>query len=196
MSPKTMSPNTMSPNTAVERGAPYSPQPPVSDRLRVDGRRAKRPDGLLERLRVRWRSLELDHALARGASPQGSPELALRADQLSRDRTRLEFADEIDELVALAGHPEDAAADADPEGPGATFRTSRRLFGEIADRLRGPGPHSLRGLAMTSVLLRDRGGPLYADSIRLDDARGPLHANGGSLVLLQAMRQIQAALDA
>jgi hypothetical protein len=188
--------DAMPTKSTIESRPAYSPQPPPAAPVRSRRVRTEPREGLLDRLRVRWRTLELDHALARGGDPLGSNELQLRADQLNRPDTREGFANEIEDLVARAEDPDGIEPDLDPEGPGITFQASRDLFEEISAILRGPGPHPLRGVAMASVLLRDQGGPLYADSVRIDDSRGALHANGHSLFLLQALRQTRAALTA
>jgi hypothetical protein len=119
--------------------------------------RADRPTiGL--RLRV-WRKREvLDAALADGAEPTQSPELTLRAQQLVEPRKRAELATSIHALIDIA--------DRQPNPLQATFRPSqvqanRSSLLELAERLRGQGPHALRGLAMTARLIEDGRGPLY-----------------------------------
>jgi hypothetical protein len=85
------------------------------------------------RVRVWLKGLELDAALAGGADPAQSDELALRAKQL-------------------------------------------------AERLRGTRPPTLRGLAMTSLML--------------EDGRDPLTADGNPATLERAVRACLSALDA
>lgn len=115
------------------------------------------------RVRVFLGRLRLDRALARGADPAGSPELGLRAQQLQRSRTREQMARGIDRLIDLVF--------ADPRrhvGPAMLpFRYQRvrpnlGLLEELAEALRGPGPHAVKGLAMATTLLEDSRGPLYA----------------------------------
>ena len=132
--------------------------------LRPD--RESRPS-LWVRLRVRRKRRELDAELASGADPETSDELALRAEQLRDQANRLLLASQIENIYRLA-----------TEGPGARastamsagffdgFRVAANRPGleALAARLRGRGPHSLRGLAMTSVLVEDTESPLYAST--------------------------------
>jgi hypothetical protein len=134
--------------------SPSAPPPGVPDR-----------PSLWVRLRVRWQRRELDAALAGGANPVTTEELALRADQLSEPATRARIAAGIENLFRLA---------TDGPGPGATtamvvasfdphrVAANRARLAALAERLRGPEPHDVRGLAMASVLLEDGDGPLYA----------------------------------
>jgi hypothetical protein len=95
--------------------------------------------------------------LAGGLIPFFTEELALRARQLVEPRKRGELADALDHLVEIAERRGDGAARITPYPP---FRpkqveANRSLFGELARRLRGRGPHGLRGLAMTSLMRED-----------------------------------------
>ncbi len=183
-------------NTTIDRQPAYAPQPAAPVRTPKRRSRARPRGGLFLKLRVHMAALELDTALAKGEDPLDTPELTLRAEQLNQPDTRRRFSEEIEQMISLAGDPDGIEADPDPEGPGAMFKASHGLFKQIGGVLSGPGPHPLHGVAMVSVLLRDQGGPLYADSVRLDDSRGPLYAKGHSPVLLQALKQTRAALDA
>jgi hypothetical protein len=119
------------------------------------------------RLRVRWKRLELDAALADGANPVRSEELALRAQQLADPTTRNRIATAIENVFRLATIG---------PGPGATPAMSISGFDRyrvaanqpelaaLAGKLRAQGPHAVRGLAMASVLVEDAGSPLYARS--------------------------------
>jgi hypothetical protein len=113
------------------------------------------------RLRVWWKREELDAALADGADPTESPQLTLRAQQLVGSGKRAELATSIHALIDIA--------DRRPHPLQATFRPSqvqanRSSLLELAERLRGQGPHALRGLAMTTRLIEDGRGPLYPDN--------------------------------
>ena len=122
-------------------------------------------------MRVRRKRRELDEALARGANPVRAEELALRAEQLSEPATRARLAAWYENLFRLA---------AEGPGPGATtamvvapfdarrVATNQPVLAALAERLRGPGPHDVRGLAMASNLLEDSNGPLYART-RVDE---------------------------
>ena len=123
------------------------------------------------RLRVRWKRRELDDALAHGANPVTSEELALRAKQLSEPATRVRLAALYENLFRLAaGGPGPGATAAMIVAPFDAHRvaTNRPVLAALAERLRSPGPHDVRGLAMASNLLEDANGPLYARS-RIDE---------------------------
>jgi hypothetical protein len=140
---------------------PFAPiKPPGAPR--EDGQ--NRPS-IWVRLRVRWKRRDLDAALADGANPATSAELALRAEQLAEPAMRARIAAGIENLFRLA-----------TEGPGPRATTAmvvstfdrRRLaanrpgLAALSARLRGEGPHTVRGLAMASILLDDDESPLYA----------------------------------
>src|SRR5688500_6535045 len=110
----------------------------------------KRP-GLLLRLRVGLKALDLDQALAGGADPTESRELTLRAAQLIEPGKRELLAESIDNVLYVAA--------ADPVTTlGSTrvpFRrdrieANRDQLVELAGKLRSRGPHALRGLAMAA----------------------------------------------
>ncbi|MGN6586645.1 MAG: hypothetical protein ACTHKT_04120 [Solirubrobacterales bacterium] len=128
------------------------------------------------RARVFLSRLRFDRALAGGADPSASPELALRAEQLQSPKGRGRIARGIDRLIAIAS--------ADPRrhvGPSMLpFRHQRvrpnlDRFEELADVLRSAGSHSVKGVAMASTLLEDGRGPLYA-SDHADKLREALDA--------------------
>jgi hypothetical protein len=131
---------------------------------------ALRPDhkpgpSVWTRLRVRWKRLELDSALADGANPVRSEELALRAQQLAEPTARNRIATAIENVFRLATMG---------PGPGATTAMSvaafdgyrvaanQRALAALAEKIRANEPHAVRGLAMASVLVEDAGSPLYA----------------------------------
>lgn len=130
------------------------------------------------RFRVRRRQRDLDAALADGANPATSDELALRAQQLAEPGARERLAAGIENLFRLA-----------TTGTGGGATTSmvitsfdrHRVAGNqgelaaLAAKLRGPGPHAIRGLAMASVLYRDSASPLYART-EVDQLRPAVHA--------------------
>jgi hypothetical protein len=64
-----------------------------------------RPVGLALRLRARRRRHALTAALAAGADPGGSEELALVAGQLTRPRTRRHLAEGIERVLRAATGP-------------------------------------------------------------------------------------------
>ena len=133
------------------------------------------------RLRTAWKAPELDDALADGADPLASAELALKAAQLVKPRKRAELAQALELLVeqVISGGPSPLP------GPAILRREpiARNLAGllVLARRLRSEGLHCLRGLAMADRLVH------YGDS--------PLYAALGSLELQHRIEEILAALE-
>lgn len=115
--------------------------------------------GLSVRLRTFIKRAELDEALTDGADPRESWELALRAQQLAKRRTRIRFARAIERIVDHVASPE----------PQILLGVYRRgpvlkncvLLLALADRLRAEAPVRLRGLAMADLLLYCGDSPLY-----------------------------------
>jgi hypothetical protein len=127
---------------------------------RGHGRRA----APLLRLKVLVHRGRLDRLLAEGRSPATDPQLALRADQLSRPATRARLADCVRDAVcslddsALAQYLR-------PEVPvaAASVRACAREIDDLARMLSGPSPR-VRGVAIVRGLLTDGAGPLYDGS--------------------------------
>ena len=101
-----------------------------------------------------------DERLADGANPLSSQPLALRARQLAEARTRHSLAVAIDTLVQDAHRPAPNVR-ATVRFDEATVRTVVTDLRALAERLRDRRPVAERGVAMTSVLLRDGCGPVY-----------------------------------
>jgi hypothetical protein len=135
------------------------------------------------RARVWLKNLELDAALAGGANPAQSDELALRAKQLAEPRRRRELAKAVTHLIAIADR-NNRAAIVTPYPPfrPRQVQANRSLLLELAERLRGQRPHAVRGLAMTSLML--------------EDGRGPLTTDSNPATLERAVRACLSALDA
>jgi hypothetical protein len=133
------------------------------------------------RLRTWWNSPELDSALADGIDPTGSDELRARAEQLARPRQRAQLAAAIERLVAIAERPPERLFSAPPLFRRDQVRANRSLLLSLAERLNGEGPHALKGVAMTSVLL--------------NDFRSPIHVGDGARTLKDAVRLTLWALD-
>jgi hypothetical protein len=133
---------------------------------------ALRPDhkpkpSWLAHLRVRWKRLDLDSELARGANPVKSEELALRAEQLAEPAMRARIATEIENIVRLATTgpgPSATTAMVHTSFIGYRVAANQPVLAALAGKLRARGPHALRGLAMASVLVGDADSPLYARS--------------------------------
>jgi hypothetical protein len=113
-----------------------------------------------DRLLARLRAFRLDHALADGASPEASVQLALRARLIARPRHQDDLARAVSRVLAtsrqapLAGRPRvpvcrDRVTDCEDE------------FTELIGRLQAAGPVSVRGIAKVGMLLADASGPLY-----------------------------------
>jgi hypothetical protein len=129
--------------------------------------------GLLLRLRVRFRASRLDRSLAGGAHPAESPELRLRAEQLTDQRERERIAGSIDELMHLASRERSAFLGYSriPIDRGQV-RANRESLGQLAEALRGDESLTPRGVAMAQRLVSDFRGPIYisAPVYRLSDA--------------------------
>ena len=120
----------------------------------------KRPT-LRARLRASWSAAELDEALASGADPLASDELALRASQLVEPARRVKLADSLELVVRVV-----ARGEASPL-PGPTIlrrepiARNRAALLHLIRRLRSDGLHCLPGLAMADRLVRFGDSPLY-----------------------------------
>jgi hypothetical protein len=145
------------------------------------GLRPRRRATLRVRLRTAWKAPELDDALANGADPLASPELALKASQLVKPGKRAELAQALDLVVrqVASGGPSPL--------PGPTLLrrqpVARNLsqLRALARRLRADSLHCLPGLAMADRLIR------YGDS--------PLYMALGPLELKHRVEDILAALE-
>jgi hypothetical protein len=133
---------------------------PYSMPSRSRPHRPRRPS-LRLRARVWFKSMELDAALAGGDDPTRTPELAMRAEQLVDPTGRERLAQAILRVITIADRHKSEVLIM----PLAPFRpwqidANRSLLLELAARLRGSGPHALRGVAMTALMLEDGTGPL------------------------------------
>jgi len=126
----------------------------------------RRPNSLRLRLRTSVHRAKLTRALAEGADPGASDELALRARQLTSERNRKTFAHSLRRSLAEAHRPartrgvvsiidRRAVLDAEP------------AIAEMVERLLGPRPVQAAGMAMVERILTnaDRS-PLYNSSER------------------------------
>jgi len=112
---------------------------------------------LRERLGLRLQARSLDRALADGASPEGSQELARRAQALVRADTRNQLAASLRRLSRGHGRPLSSRVGAVP----ARAEEVRRALERLASRLLEPGPVAPRGVALIQELLTDGAGPLF-----------------------------------
>ena len=142
---------------------------------------APMPAGPVARVRTRLRRSELDERLARGADPETSVGLTLRAAQLRSNSGRARLANALVE----------ALGDASGHNLGAFGRRTRRRHAAIREaaddllrlvqRLRDERPIECRGAAMAARLLNDSESPLHRDS---------------APELQEVLRAARAALDA
>ena len=144
----------------------------------------ERTDALVVRPARPWELVQaglcaqhLDEQLARGASPDATGPLALRAQALARESFRRSLARSARQILAEALRPGPARR-ALGRGPAVPVcrdrvRAAAAELAELIDRLQLPGPVSVRGVAQVSVLLGDGSGPLYHRASR-DDLRARL----------------------
>ena len=137
---------------------------------------------LLTRLRTKLRSRQLDRALAAGAAPSESDELSLRARQLLTSNARL--ANSIERLILRSEL--DPRFDL-PQSPlsrtpfnYASIRANRAVLNHLIDALRDPGSRPVRGLAMASTLVKDKGCPLYVND-GVEQVKGVVEATISAL---------------
>jgi hypothetical protein len=133
------------------------------------------------RLRTWWNAPDLDSALADGIDPNENDELHARAEQLASPTKQAELATGIEHLVAIADRPPERLISSPPLFRRDQVRANRSLLLQLAARLGDQGPHALKGVAMTSVLLGDH--------------RSPLHDKDGTGRLEDTVRSTLSALD-
>jgi hypothetical protein len=109
------------------------------------------------------RVAQLDRQLAAGTSPQISAEIGLRAQRLTRHRSRTRLADGLAKALSDA---QDMTT-----GFTAAVRPDRRevlaariVIAALDRRLRAPEPVTAHGVAMLQVLLTEGTSPLYRPS--------------------------------
>ena len=122
-----------------------------------------RNPGPWDRVMARTRAHTLDGDLARGASPDATVRLSLRAQRLTGMRERRALAHAIRRFVDQASRP---ASRRWPPVPVCwdRVRAAAAEFEMLAGRLASQAPVSARGVAQVSMLLRDGCGPLYRRS--------------------------------
>jgi hypothetical protein len=116
---------------------------------------------LRDRLRARVNGWSLDRDLARGASPESSLALALRARRIASPTTCRQLAKGVDRVRGIA------EGQAQPRWLGASRRWPTWVRGAgselraLSDRLLVDGPVTAQGIAKLRLLLSDGSGPLY-----------------------------------
>ena len=116
---------------------------------------------LTARIRARSRRLELDHALADGADPAGSPLLAARAAQLVSRANRYRLAASLEHLALTTAAPRRRFGIAPRRDAVAV---NRAALLELASTLRRGGLLYARGIAILDLVLIDGAGPTYTDA--------------------------------
>jgi hypothetical protein len=142
--------------TGADPGTSCDPLPGYCSRL---GAQLDRP-ALALRVRVFASRRSLDEALADGASPVWTPELALRARQLVSRGSRQQLATSLERLVKEAKRSVPPRAVAVPV-PRREIVEAQTCLLSIAARLRDERPVYGRGMALLSRLLSEGSGPAY-----------------------------------
>jgi len=139
----------------------------------------ERTDALVVRLARPWERVkaglcthQLDEELARGASPEATAPLALRARTLAQETFRHDLARSAQQILAEAHRLSQPRRPAIPICRDRVREAAAEL-GELISRLRTPGPLPVRGVAQVSVLFGDGRSPLYHRDSR-DDLRARL----------------------
>jgi hypothetical protein len=129
--------------------------------LDVDKRLIARAATPRERWLARICAARLDRALARGASPDTSAVLALRARALLLPQVQRELAQQVARVLAEGTDPTPRVRGSRVPVRRNSVRATAHLFRELVDRLSGAGPLSVEGIAMVRNLLTDGAGPIY-----------------------------------
>ncbi len=112
------------------------------------------------RLRVAARRRRLNHEIATGCDPAGSPERALRARQLCSPASRTRAARALRGAVNEVDRPHSGISSAIPVHRRAVAEWREGLLG-LADALQFTQPVNPCGIARAYELVTDGGGPLY-----------------------------------
>jgi hypothetical protein len=132
------------------------------------------------RLRTWLRRDLYDERLASGADPAASPELGLRARQLSSQFQRARLASSLEHVVSEAYDRPLGFSTQEPLRRGEVRSCADDLF-SLARRLRDDRPINVQGAAMASRLL--------------NDGTGPLNTWPAPFTLRHAVRSARLALD-
>ena len=135
----------------------------VDGALRPPAAEFARHPSLALRLRVRLHRLELTERLAECADPFSSPELALRARQLSSPREVRGCVNGLERVLREAAAPSFAFTAQAPLQR-REILAARPFLMNLRDRLRETENPRPTGVAQTVLLLMDGCGPLYVPS--------------------------------
>jgi hypothetical protein len=145
--------------------------------------------GVWLRWRVWCRTRSLDEALARGVDPLRSDALSLRTGQLRSEKNRAQMVRSLLAALDLAGRQLPPASALRPLIRRREVLGCSELITKLAALIGEEWDPNVRGLAITSQLLRDGGGPLYHEH-----PRRPLDARLRSAIA--ALGDPSAATDA
>lgn len=126
-----------------------------------------------DRIGARLAAWQLDHALARGASPDSSVALSLHAHRLLGPAARRALARALRDLPQDAAQPRSRLNSAVPICWRQVLEAGATL-NRLADRLDGREPVEALGVATLRVLLRDGCSPLF-DPRRAQELELTLH---------------------
>jgi hypothetical protein len=128
-------------------------------------RRSRGPllGGVWLHCRTRRRARRLDSELAAGVDPMQSDELSLRVGQLRSAKGRRSLACALRGAVELAYRQSDPLR-VPPPPIRREIRENRALLLELTQRVRSGGTVGATGLAMISMLVRDRTSPLNSQA--------------------------------
>ncbi len=127
-----------------------------------DGRTGLTEPSLALRLHVAAHRQSLTHELSEGADPTVSPALALRARQLTSDRSRRMLARSLRRTVHEALHPVPRRVTFGPLRRGAVI-DAEDVIDVLVKRLHSPEPIAAEGAALIQRVLSDGAwSPLYS----------------------------------
>lgn len=132
------------------------------------------PIGTSDRLRARLHAWQLDRALARGAPPDSTVALSLRAHRLIGPGVRHAMARELRALPHQAARAQNRLAPGVPICRRQVLQAAG-VLALLADRLADSEPVEALGVAQLRVLLRDASSPLF-DPNRARELEPELHA--------------------
>jgi hypothetical protein len=135
--------------------------PPLSaNRAEQRVKNPYRPSGIGLRFRVFLRRARLDAMLGDGISREQSPELSLRASQLTRRRQRRAVANSLEEVLRTA-QGDGPRRTACPPLARRDIRACRAALLQLAQVLREESEADATGVVLARRLLMDGTSPLY-----------------------------------
>lgn len=125
-----------------------------------DGLVARPPD-LRETLAARLRAGRLDRQLARGVCPEATAALSLRAQAIVRRQHQRQLAALVAWAIAQSRAPATRPTSAAVPVRRRSVIAAEGSFLRLLNRLQGPGPLPVAGVARVRLLFVDGAGPLY-----------------------------------